>query len=195
MGPRTRLSLLATLILLGVGLWLVSVIAPPGDTVPDYTVLNRLTAAADVVIPSLSREDEDREVERSTLTSVLVGLVIAGFALPEAVAQPAPTPLPIVDDHRRSGGELATQLHALATDTQVPAGAVVIVKSGDAIVLDAFGTADRSGGLVTVDSVFPEPYRVCRRAFSLRGWSHVTTESVFPRSTRASGAAGPRARG
>ena len=30
-----------------------------------------------------------------------------------------------------------------------------------------------------------EPYRVCRRAFSLRGWSHVTTESVFPRSTRA----------
>ncbi len=61
MGPRTRLSLLATLILLGVGLWLVSVIAPPGDTVPDYTVLNRLPAAADVVIPSLSREDEDRE--------------------------------------------------------------------------------------------------------------------------------------
>ena len=40
-----------------------------------------------------------------------------------------------------------------------------------------------------------EPYRVYRRAFSLRGWSHVTTESVFPRSTRASGAAGPRARG
>jgi len=40
-----------------------------------------------------------------------------------------------------------------------------------------------------------EPYRVCRRAFSLRGWSHVTTESVFPRSTRASGAAGLRARG
>ncbi len=58
MGPRTRLSLLATLIQLGVGLWLV---APPGDTVPDYTVLNRLPAAADVVIPSLSREDEDRE--------------------------------------------------------------------------------------------------------------------------------------
>ena len=25
-----------------------------------------------------------------------------------------------------------------------------------------------------------QPYRVCRRAFSLRGWSHVTTESVFP---------------
>ncbi len=58
MGPRTRLSLLATLILLGVGLWLV---APPGDTVPDYRVLNRLPTAADVVIPSLSREDEDRE--------------------------------------------------------------------------------------------------------------------------------------
>ena len=44
-------------------------------------------------------------------------------------------------------------------------------------------------------TIFSEPYRVCRRAFSLRGWSHVTTESVFPRSTRASGAAGPRARG
>ena len=45
------------------------------------------------------------------------------------------------------------------------------------------------------DAAVIEPYRVCRRAFSLRGWSHVTTESVFPRSTRASGAAGPRARG
>ena len=61
MGPRTRLSLLATLILLGAGLWVVTVVAPPDDTVPDYTVLNRLPAAADVVIPSLSREDEDRE--------------------------------------------------------------------------------------------------------------------------------------
>ena len=61
MGPRTRLPRLAALILLGVGLWLVRVIAPPGDTVPDYRVLNRLPAAADEVIPSLSREDEDRE--------------------------------------------------------------------------------------------------------------------------------------
>jgi transcriptional regulator with XRE-family HTH domain len=33
----------------------------PPSAVPDYTVLNRLPAAADVVIPSLSREDEDRE--------------------------------------------------------------------------------------------------------------------------------------
>ena len=32
MGPRTRLSLLATLILFGAGFWVVSVIAPPGDT-------------------------------------------------------------------------------------------------------------------------------------------------------------------
>ena len=61
MSPKTRLVVLATLILLGAGLWWVSVIVPPGDTVPDYTVLNRLPAAADVVIPSLSREDEDRE--------------------------------------------------------------------------------------------------------------------------------------
>ena len=57
---------------------------------------------------------------------------------------------------------------------------------------------DGRGGLVPVGDIpidALEPYRVCRRAFSLRGWSHVTTESVFPRSTRASGAAGPRARG
>ena len=25
-----------------------------------------------------------------------------------------------------------------------------------------------------------EPYRVCRRANSLRGWPHGTTESIFP---------------
>ena len=47
--------------LLGAGLWWVIVIAPPADPIPDYTVLNRLPAAADVLIPSLSREDEDRE--------------------------------------------------------------------------------------------------------------------------------------
>ena len=61
MSRKTRLVVLATLSLLGAGLWWVSVIAPPGDTVPDYTVLNRLPAAADVLIPSLSRDDEDRE--------------------------------------------------------------------------------------------------------------------------------------
>ena len=65
MGPRIRLPLLATLILLGAGLWWVLRIAPPVDPVPDYTVLNRLPDvggdAADVLIPSLSREDEDRE--------------------------------------------------------------------------------------------------------------------------------------
>ena len=61
MSAKTRLAVLATLSLLGAGLWLVSVIAPSDNTVPDYTVLNRLPAAADVVIPSLSREDEDRE--------------------------------------------------------------------------------------------------------------------------------------
>ena len=60
MSRKTRLVVLATL-MLGAGLWWVSVIAPRGDTVPDYTVLNRLPAAADVVIPSLSREDADRE--------------------------------------------------------------------------------------------------------------------------------------
>ena len=37
MRPRHRLAVLATLSLLGAGLWWVSVIAPPGDTVPDDT--------------------------------------------------------------------------------------------------------------------------------------------------------------
>ena len=65
MGLRHRLAVLATLILLGAGLWWVLRNAPPVDTVSDYTVLNRLPGvggdAADVLIPSLSREDEDRE--------------------------------------------------------------------------------------------------------------------------------------
>ena len=65
--------------------------------------------------------------------------------------------------------------------------------------LVAVGATDFSDVRAFFSSTGPtveiEPYRVCRRAFSLRGWSHVTTESVFPRSTRASGAAGPRARG
>ncbi len=64
MGPRTRLPLLAALIMLGAGLWLVLRSAPPVDGVPDYTVLNSLPggeATADVLIPSLSREDERRE--------------------------------------------------------------------------------------------------------------------------------------
>ena len=46
---------------------------PTINTVPDYTVLNRLPAAADVVIPSLSREDEDRkQVLRAIATILLV---------------------------------------------------------------------------------------------------------------------------
>ena len=65
MRPRNRLTLLATLIMLGAGLWWVSRSAPPVDPVPDYTVLNRLPDvggdAADVLIPSLSRENERRE--------------------------------------------------------------------------------------------------------------------------------------
>lgn len=64
MRPRHRLALLATLILLGAGVWWVSRDAQLGDALPDYTVLNRLPggdAAADVLIPSLSRGDERRE--------------------------------------------------------------------------------------------------------------------------------------
>ena len=68
-----------------------------------------------------------------------------------------------------------------------------------AVLLDASGQRGGVASGLAYGFVWwilgPEPYRVCRRAFSLRGWSHVTTESVFPRSTRASGAAGPRARG
>ena len=61
---RTRLAILAILILLSAGLWWVLRGSPPLDPVPDYTVLNRLPggeAAADVLLPSLSRGDEDRE--------------------------------------------------------------------------------------------------------------------------------------
>ncbi len=60
MGRRTRLALLATLILLGAGLWWGD--TPPADILPDYRVLNRLAGVeADVLIPSLSRQDERRE--------------------------------------------------------------------------------------------------------------------------------------
>ncbi len=62
MGRRTRLALLATLILLGAGLWWVVRDTPPADILPDYRVLNRLAGVeADVLIPSLSRQDERRE--------------------------------------------------------------------------------------------------------------------------------------
>ena len=64
MRPRTRLAIIAVLILLSAGLWWVSWDAAPGASLPDYTVLNRLPggeAAADVLLPSMSREDEDRE--------------------------------------------------------------------------------------------------------------------------------------
>ena len=63
MGPRTRLAVLAMLSLLIAGLWWGSAIAPSPD-LPYYTVLNRLPggeAAADVLIPSMSRGDEHRE--------------------------------------------------------------------------------------------------------------------------------------
>ncbi len=64
MGPRHPLALLATLILLGAVFW-CGLPDGPTDSVPDYTVLNRLPDVggdvADVLIPSFSREDEDRE--------------------------------------------------------------------------------------------------------------------------------------
>ena len=71
MGRRIRLALLATLILLGAGLWWVARDTPPADILPDYRVLNRLPGGdADVLIPSLSRQDERREaVFRAIATS------------------------------------------------------------------------------------------------------------------------------
>ena len=97
-------------------------------------------------------------------------------------------------DARRDAGESVVPFHKFANlvteqVSQLRAGGNpevafrVAVKDGQ-VSLTARGLKGMS-----------EPYRVYRRAFSLRGWSHVTTESVFPRSTRASGAAGPRARG
>ena len=104
MGPRTRLSLLATLILLGVGLWLVSAVAPPGDTVPGYTVLNRLPAAADVVIPSLSREDEDREQVLRAIATIEDLVPAFFFSTEEAVeAHQALLPSPDQLEDLRAG--------------------------------------------------------------------------------------------
>ena len=62
-------------------------------------------------------------------------------------------------------------------------------------VEERLGESLSTGEDVTLFHQYSEPYRVYRRAFSLRGWSHVTTESVFDPKYGASGAAGPRARG
>ena len=65
MKPRTRLAVLVMLSLLAAGLWWVGVPTPLVDLTPDYTVLNRLPDpagnVADVLIPSVSRGDADRE--------------------------------------------------------------------------------------------------------------------------------------
>ena len=64
MKRRTRRALLATLILLGAVFW-CGLPDGPTDSVPDYTVRNRLPDvdgdAADVLIPSFSRENQHRE--------------------------------------------------------------------------------------------------------------------------------------
>ena len=64
MKRRTRQALLAMLILLGAAFW-CGLADGPTDSLPDYTVLNRLPDVggdvADVLIPSLSRENQDRE--------------------------------------------------------------------------------------------------------------------------------------
>ena len=81
MGARTRLAVLVMLILLGAGLWGVLRDVSPTGTVPDYTVLNRLPggeAVADVLIPSLSREDERRE-ETFRSIAAAEGLTTAFF--------------------------------------------------------------------------------------------------------------------
>ncbi len=81
MKRRTRRALLATLILLGAAFW-CGLPDGPTDSVPDYTVLNRLSGvdgdAADVLIPSMSRGDDRREeVFRAIATSE--GLTTAFF--------------------------------------------------------------------------------------------------------------------
>ena len=63
--PRTRLAVLVLLSLLAVALWWVGIPTPSVGPTPDYTVLNRLPDlagdVADVLIPSVSRGDADRE--------------------------------------------------------------------------------------------------------------------------------------
>ena len=80
-----------------------------------------------------------------------------------------------------------------AVEQPTPPVRVELTRYGGDITLWGGGVNDARRHVPRIR--WSEPYRVCRRAFSLRGWSHVTTESVFPRSTRASGAAGPRAWG
>ncbi len=71
MRPRD-VALIAALSLLLASLWWGSVTAPSVD-LPDYSVLNRLPggeAAADVLIPSLSRGDEGREAVFRTIATI-----------------------------------------------------------------------------------------------------------------------------
>ena len=88
MKRRTRRVLLAALILLGAVFW-CGLPDGPTDSVPDYTVLNRLLDvdgnAADVLIPSFSRENQHREaVFRAVAAGE--GLTTAFFfSTPEAV--------------------------------------------------------------------------------------------------------------
>ncbi len=80
MKRRTRRVLLVSLILLGAVFW-CGLPDVPTDSVPDYTVLNRLPggeAAADVLIPSLSRGDIDRERVLRTI-AITEGLDTAFF--------------------------------------------------------------------------------------------------------------------
>ena len=81
MKRKTRRVLLATLILLGAVFW-CGLLDGPTDSVPDYTVLNRLPDvdgnAADVLIPSFSRENQHREAVFRAVTAS-EGLTTAFF--------------------------------------------------------------------------------------------------------------------
>ena len=101
MGPRTRLAVLAMLSLLIAGLWWGSAIAPPAD-LPYYTVLNRLPggeATADVLLPSMSRGDEDREAVFRTIATT-EGLGTAFFFSTEEAVEAHQALLPSPDQLR-----------------------------------------------------------------------------------------------
>ena len=101
----------------------------------------------------------------------------------------------ILEQLATAGVQQAHKEDRIAFAAVTPWPGAYIGAEGRYLESDGDSGPEKRAGIFVGPEFGTEPYRVCRRAFSLRGWSHVTTESVFPGSTRASGAAGPRARG
>ena len=81
----------------------------------------------------------------------LVGCVVAGVV----VSHPGAASQPDLNRDRRNGDDMAIRLRELATQEEVPAGAVVMVRNDQTVLLDAFGPAAGGEPRVTRESVFP----------------------------------------